>query len=44
MVIADKVAILNGTSMFLNKIFLSLTQTLRMIFDDGRPDLTLRFR
>jgi hypothetical protein len=39
----DKVAILNSTFGYLKTEFPNLTQTVRLIFDDGRPDLDLRF-
>ncbi len=39
----DKVVILNSTFSFLRKKFPYLTRTVRLIFDDGRPDLDLRF-
>ncbi len=39
----DKVVIMNSTFSFLRKKFPYLTRTVRLIFDDGRPDLDLRF-
>ena len=39
----DKVVILNRTFSFLKKKFPYLTRTVRLIFDDGRPDLDLQF-
>ena len=43
MVGGDKVAVLNRTFDFLKNTFPNLTRTVRLIFDDGRPDLDLRF-
>jgi hypothetical protein len=40
---SDKVKILNSTFGFLKREFPVLTQTVRLVFDDGRPDLDLRF-
>lgn len=39
----DKIVILNKTFSFLKKRFPYLTRTVRLIFDDGRPDLDLKF-
>jgi hypothetical protein len=40
---ADKVSALNGTFGFLMEDFPNLTRTVRLVFDDGRPPLDLRF-
>jgi hypothetical protein len=39
----DKVTVLNRTFDFLKNTFPYLTNTVRLIFDDGRPNLDLRF-
>jgi hypothetical protein len=39
----DKVVVLNKTFSYLKKRFPYLTRTVRLIFDDGRPDLDLQF-
>ena len=43
MAAGDKVTVLNRTFDFLKNTFPSLTQTVRLVFDDGRPNLDLRF-
>lgn len=39
----DKVQVLNNTFSFLKTRFPGLTRTVRLIFDDGRPNLDLKF-